>query len=100
MAPEEGFMKRALGFVVPMYNSAATLASVVHENRFHIVWTQERSDSANPGDFGLGPDLTRLLAATADDVVLVKMSYCSAADWRALRLRHSMILFGARRAED
>jgi hypothetical protein len=40
-----------------------------------FVWTQERRDLTDPGDFSLGRDAGRLFTAPADDVLLVKVSY-------------------------
>jgi hypothetical protein len=41
----------------------------------YVVWTEQRQDFANPGDFGFGRDARRLFGAPADDVLLVKVSY-------------------------
>lgn len=40
-----------------------------------VVWTQNRSDDRNPGDFQLGRDVRALLRASGDDVLQVKFSY-------------------------
>jgi hypothetical protein len=40
-----------------------------------FVWTQQRRDLADPGDFSIGRDAARLFTAPADDVLLVKVSY-------------------------
>ena len=42
---------------------------------FFFVWTQQRRDLLDPGDFSIGRDTTRLFTADADDVLLVKFSY-------------------------
>lgn len=41
----------------------------------YIAWTQQRQDSADPGDFDFGRDTDRLLGAPADDVFLIKLAY-------------------------
>jgi hypothetical protein len=41
----------------------------------YLVWTQNRSNTANPGDFEVGRDLDNLMSAPADDVLMVKVSY-------------------------
>lgn len=41
----------------------------------YFVWTQNRCDEANPGDFRLGRDLRDLFNAHGDNVFLVKISY-------------------------
>jgi hypothetical protein len=41
----------------------------------YLVWTQGRTNDANPGDFDLGRDVRDLLDAPADDVLMVKVSY-------------------------
>ncbi len=40
-----------------------------------VVWTQQRRDRATSGAFDLGTDLSGVLRAPADDVLLVKLSY-------------------------
>ncbi len=41
----------------------------------YAVWTQNRWDTSNPGDFDLGRDLADLLQAGGDHVFLFKMNY-------------------------
>jgi hypothetical protein len=41
----------------------------------YVVWTQQREDFRDPGDFAFGRDARALFGAPADDVLLVKMSY-------------------------
>lgn len=41
----------------------------------YLVWTQNRADYANPGDFSLGRDLGNLFTAPGDNVFLVKVTY-------------------------
>ncbi len=42
---------------------------------FYLVWTQERLDVANPGDFHLGRGLADLFAAPGSHVVMAKFSH-------------------------
>ena len=41
----------------------------------YFVWTQNRADYANPGDFRLRRDLGNLLTAPGDNIFLIKVSY-------------------------
>ena len=41
----------------------------------YVVWTQRRQDGRNPGDHAFGRDLGDLLAAPADDVLMVKLAW-------------------------
>ncbi len=41
----------------------------------YLVWTQNRADYSNPGDFSLGRDLGNLFTAPGDNVFLVKLTY-------------------------
>ena len=41
----------------------------------YLVWTQNRADFANPGDFRFGRDFHDLLGAPGDNIFLVKFSY-------------------------
>jgi hypothetical protein len=41
----------------------------------YFVWTQNRSDYADPGNFRLGRDLGNLLMAPGDNIFLIKFSY-------------------------
>ncbi|MGB9907122.1 MAG: DUF5916 domain-containing protein [Candidatus Saccharicenans sp.] len=41
----------------------------------YLVWTQNRADYANPGEFSLGRDLGDLFTAPGDNVFLVKITY-------------------------
>ena len=41
----------------------------------YVVWTQQREDTARPGDFDLREDLSSLYGAPHDNVVMVKLSY-------------------------
>jgi hypothetical protein len=39
------------------------------------VWTQQREDLANPGDFALRRDISSLMGAHGDNVLAVKVAY-------------------------
>jgi len=41
----------------------------------YFVWTEQRQDSAHPGEFAFGRDLGRTFAAPANDVILFKIAY-------------------------
>jgi hypothetical protein len=41
----------------------------------YAVWTQQREDDQNPGQFRLGRDAGRLFSSPANDIFLVKMTY-------------------------
>ncbi|MGB9863692.1 MAG: DUF5916 domain-containing protein [Candidatus Saccharicenans sp.] len=41
----------------------------------YLVWTQNRADYSNPGDFSLGRDLGHLFTAPGDNVFLLKITY-------------------------
>jgi hypothetical protein len=41
----------------------------------YFVWTQNRSDDRNPGDFRMGRDLSNLFNAHGDNIFLIKFSY-------------------------
>ncbi|MCK4557301.1 MAG: hydrolase, partial [Candidatus Aminicenantes bacterium] len=41
----------------------------------YFVWTQNRSDFANPGDFDLRRDLRNLFSAPGDNIFMIKISY-------------------------
>ena len=41
----------------------------------YVVWTDQRQDESDPGDFRVRRDFSRLFSADADDVFLVKMTY-------------------------
>jgi hypothetical protein len=41
----------------------------------YLVWTQNRINEENPGEFNLNKDFSELLSTTADNVFLVKISY-------------------------
>jgi hypothetical protein len=39
------------------------------------VWTQQREDLARPGRFAFNADVSSLVSAPADNVLLMKVSY-------------------------
>ncbi|MBC7364425.1 MAG: hydrolase, partial [Candidatus Aminicenantes bacterium] len=41
----------------------------------YLVWTQNRADYSNPGDFSLGRDLRNLFTSPGDNVFLLKITY-------------------------
>ena len=41
----------------------------------YLVWTDQRQDLANPGEFRFGRDVGRAFAAPGDDVVMFKLAY-------------------------
>ncbi|MBI4429741.1 MAG: hypothetical protein HY562_11560, partial [Ignavibacteriales bacterium] len=41
----------------------------------YFVWTQSRTNEADPGDFRFGRDFGNLLSGKSDNVFLVKLSY-------------------------
>ena len=41
----------------------------------YLVWTQNRADDADPGDFRLRRDLRSLLRTAGDNIFLFKVSY-------------------------
>jgi hypothetical protein len=41
----------------------------------YLVWTQQREDYARPGQFAFGSDMSSLVHAPADNVVMAKVSY-------------------------
>jgi len=42
---------------------------------FYLVWTQRREDYARPGQFDFGSDVSSMVHAPADNVVMAKVSY-------------------------
>ena len=45
------------------------------ESILYFVWTQNRADEANPGDFNFSRDLGNLFTAPGDNIFLIKISY-------------------------
>jgi len=42
---------------------------------FYFVWTQQREDYARPGQFAFGSDVSSMVHAPADNIVMAKVSY-------------------------
>lgn len=42
---------------------------------FYAVWTQNRADYANPGDFRFGRDLSTLISAPGDNIFMIKFTH-------------------------
>jgi hypothetical protein len=42
---------------------------------FYLVWTQQREDYARPGLFGFNQDISSLMRAPSDNIVMAKVSY-------------------------
>ena len=42
---------------------------------FYLVWTQNRADFADPGDFNFSRDFSNLLTAPGDNIFMVKFTY-------------------------
>ena len=65
----------------PDYNMKSLRGTVVLRWEYrpgsliYLVWTQNRADFANPGDFRLRRDFGDLLRAPGDNIFLVKVSY-------------------------
>ncbi len=68
-------------FANPDYNLKSLRGTVVLRWEYspgslvYLVWTQNRADYANPGDFRFGRDFRDLLGAPGDNIFLVKFSY-------------------------
>lgn len=44
----------------------------------YVVWTQQREDEGGPGLLAFGPDLSSILGAPSDNVVMIRIScWCS-----------------------
>ena len=41
----------------------------------YLVWTQNRADFSNPGEFNFGRDFVNMLKAPGDNIFLVKVTY-------------------------
>ncbi len=44
-------------------------------SRLYFVWTQNRADYANPGDFNFSRDIGNLFTAPGDNIFMIKVSY-------------------------
>ncbi len=71
----------AFSFADPDFNMKSLRGTLVLRWEYrpgsliYLVWTQNRADFANPGDFRLRRDLGDLLSAPGDNIFLVKVSY-------------------------
>src|SRR5207247_7321458 len=43
----------------------------------YFVWTQQRVDESDPGEFRFGRDVSHLLHSQPDNIFLIKLSYCA-----------------------
>lgn len=79
--PDGGGPADAFGFYNPDFNFKSMRGTVVLRWEYHpgsvlfLVWTQNRTDFANPGDLQLGRDLGDLFTAPGDNIFLFKLSY-------------------------
>lgn len=68
-------------FYNPNFNLKSLRGTMVFRWEYHpgsilyFVWTQNRADYSNPGDFSFGRDLSDLFTAPGDNIFLVKFSY-------------------------
>jgi hypothetical protein len=68
-------------FADPDFNFKSLRGTVVFRweyrpgSTFYLVWTQNRQDFANPGDFDFGRDLGDLVSAKGDNVFMLKATY-------------------------
>ena len=68
-------------FVDPDFNFKSLRGTVVFRweyrpgSAFYIVWTQNRQDLANPGDFDFGRDLGDMVSAKGDNIFMIKATY-------------------------
>jgi hypothetical protein len=71
----------AFSFADPDFNFKSLRGTVVFRweyrpgSTLYFVWTQNRQDFANPGDFDLGRDIADLIAAKGDNVFMLKATY-------------------------
>jgi hypothetical protein len=79
--PDSSGPAPSLTFANPDFNLKSLRLNAVFRwewrlgSTFYVVWTQNRTNDRNPGDFELGRDLDNLLGTPGDDVFLVKFSY-------------------------
>ncbi len=68
-------------FSNPDFNMKSLRGTIVLRWEYHpgsllyLVWTQNRADYANPGDFNFSRDLGDLFTAPGDNIFLIKFSY-------------------------
>jgi hypothetical protein len=71
----------AFSFASPDFNYKSLRGTIVLRWEFrpgstlYAVWTQNRADYANPGDFKFGRDFRDLLNAPGDNIFMLKFSY-------------------------
>jgi hypothetical protein len=71
----------AFAFAQPDFNFKSARVNAIFRwewrpgSTLYLAWTQRRQDTAHPGDFELRRDARALLAAPADDVLMMKVSY-------------------------
>lgn len=74
--PGQGF-----SFYNPDFNFKSLRGTVVLRweyrpgSTFYFVWTQNRADFSNPGDFRLGRDFGDLLSAKGDNIFMIKFTH-------------------------
>jgi hypothetical protein len=79
--PDAGSAEGVFTFENPDFNFKSLRANAVFRWEFrpgstlYAVWTSERQDFSRPGIFHFGRDLSSLLRAPSNDVVLVKLAY-------------------------
>jgi hypothetical protein len=79
--PDGGGPAAAFSFGNPDFNVKSLRGTVVLRWEYlpgsllYLVWTQNRADYANPGDFRFNRDLGNLLTAPGDNIFLIKVSY-------------------------
>lgn len=68
-------------FASPDFNLKSLRGTVVFRweyqpgSSFYFVWTQNRADYADAGDFRFGRDLRRLFSAPGDNIFMIKLSH-------------------------
>jgi hypothetical protein len=71
----------AFWFLDPDFNYKTLQANAVFRwewrmgSTFYAVWTQQRTDDANPGTFDARRDIAAMLKSPADNVFMLKMTY-------------------------
>ena len=71
----------AFSFFNPDFNFKSLRGTAVFRyefrpgSAFYLVWTQDRNDFANPGDFRIGRDLSDMFAAPGRNVFMIKVSH-------------------------
>jgi len=79
--PAAGGAGREFSFDNPAFNLKSLRVNAVYRwefkpgSTFYLVWTQQRQDVARPGQFAFGSDVSSLVHAPADNVVMAKVSY-------------------------